>query len=97
MNAKVLSPSCLTGQSLAAAPTAAGVAEQGGVCPAVAPRRAGVAFRFHRTLERMLEVGGKGTGTSGRPSGLDRLDEGGRSSWYVRDNSVQAGGNDRGP
>lgn len=93
MNAKVLSPSRLTGRNLAAAPAAAVVAEQGGVCPAVAPRRGGVAFRFHR----MLEVGGKGTGIGGRPSGLDRLDEGGWGSWYVRDNSVQAGGNDPGP
>jgi hypothetical protein len=93
MNAKVLSPSRLTGRSLAAAPTAAVAAERRGVCPAVAPRRGGVAFRFHR----MLEVGGKATGIGGRPNGLDRLDEGGWDSWYVRDNSVQAGGNDPGP
>jgi hypothetical protein len=93
MNAKVLSPSRLTGLSPAAAPTAAVAAERRGVCPAVAPRRGGVAFRFHR----MLEVGGKVTGIGGRPNGLDRLDEGGWGSSYVRDNSVQAGGNEPGP
>jgi hypothetical protein len=92
MNAKVLSPSRLTGRSLAAAPAAAVVAERGGVRPAEAPRRGGVAFRFHR----MPEVGEKVTGIGGGPSGLDRLDEGGWGSWYVRD-SVQAGGNDPGP
>ena len=93
MNAKVLYPSRLTCRSLAAAPTAAVVAEPRGACPAVAPRRGGMAFRLHR----MLEVGGKVTGIGGRPNGLDRLDEGGWDSWYVRDNSVQAGGNDPGP
>jgi hypothetical protein len=93
MNAKVLSPSRLAGRSLAAAPTAAVAAERRGVRPALAPRRGGVAFRFHR----MLEVGRKGTGIDGRPSGLDRLDERRWDSWYVRDNSVQAGGNDPGP
>ena len=93
MNAKALSPSRLTGRSLVAAPTAAVVAERRGACPAVTSRREGVAFRFHR----MLEVGGKVTGIGGRPNGLDRLDDGGWDSWYVRDNSVQAGGNDPGP
>ena len=93
MNAKVLYPSRLTGRSLAAAPTAGVVAARRGACPGVAPRRGGVAFRFHR----MLEVGGKVTGIVGRPNGLDRLDEGGWGSSYVRDNSVQAGGNDPGP
>jgi hypothetical protein len=93
MNAKVLSPSRPTGRSMAAAPAGAVVAERRGVCPAVAPRRGGVALRFHQ----VLEVGGKVTDIGGRPNGLDRLDEGGRGSWYVRDNSVQAGGNDPGP
>jgi hypothetical protein len=93
MNAKVLSPSPLTGRSLAAAFAAALAAERRGVRPALAPRRGGVAFRFHR----ILEVGGKVTGFGGRPNGLDRLDEGGCGSWYARDNSVQAGGNDQGP
>lgn len=93
MNAKVLSPSRLTGRSLAAASPAAVAVELGGVRPAVSPRCGGVAFRFHR----MLEVGRKVTGIGGRPDGLDRLDEGGSDSWYVRDNSVQAGGNDPGP
>jgi hypothetical protein len=91
MNAKVLSPSRLTGRSFELA--AAVAAERRGVRPALAPRRGGVAFRFHR----MLEVGGKVTGIGGRPNGLDRLDEGGWGSSYVRDNSVQAGGNDPGP
>jgi hypothetical protein len=93
MNAKVLSPSRPIGWSLAAAPTAAVVAARRGVCPAAAPKRGGVAFRSHR----MLEVGGKGTGIGGRPKGLGRLDEAGLVSWYVRDNIVQAGGNDPGP
>ena len=93
MNAKVPSPSRLTGRSPEAALAAAVATEQGGVCPAVAPRRGGVAFRFHR----MLEVGGKVTDIGGRPDGLDRLDEGGWGSSYARDNSVQAGGNDPGP
>lgn len=93
MNAKVLSPSRLTGRSLAAASAAVVAAERGGVRPAVGPRRGGVAFRFHR----MFEVGEKVTGIGGRPNGLDRLDEGGWGSSYVRDNSVQAGGNDPGP
>jgi hypothetical protein len=92
MSAKVLPPSRLIGRSPAAA-AAAVAAERGGVCPAVAPRRGGVAFRFHR----MFEVGGKVTGIGGRLNGLDRPDEAGWGSSYVRDNSVQAGGNDRGP
>ena len=91
MNAKVLSPSRLTGRSLPAA--AAVAAERGGVRPAGTLRRGGKAFRFHR----MFEVGGKVAGIGGRPNGLDRLDEGGWGSSYVRDNSVQAGGNDPGP
>jgi hypothetical protein len=93
MNAKVLSPSRLTGRSLAPAFAAAVAAERRGVRPAFAPRRGGVVFRFHR----MLQVGGKITGFDGRPDGLDRLDEGGCGSWYALDNSVQAGGNDPGP
>ena len=93
MNAKVLSPSRLTGRGLASASAAGVAAERGGVRPAMAPRRGGVAFRFHR----MPEVGGKVTGIGGRPNGLDRLGEGGRGSSYAWDNSVQAGGNDPGP
>jgi hypothetical protein len=93
MNAKVLPPSRLTGRSLAAASVSAAAAERGEVRRALAPRRGGVAFPFHR----MLEVGEKVIGIGGRPGGLDRLDEGGWGSWYVRDNSVQAGGNDPGP
>jgi hypothetical protein len=93
MNAKVLFPSRLAGRSLATVFATAVAAERRGARPALAPRRGGVAFRFHR----MLAVSGKVTGFGGRPNGLDRLDEGGCGSWYARDNSVQAGGDDPGP
>jgi hypothetical protein len=45
----------------------------------------------------MRGVAGKRTGIGGQLIGLDRLGKGKKESWYRKEKSAQAGGNDAGP
>jgi hypothetical protein len=84
MNGKALSPSHLSGRTVAA---------EAGVCLAARLGQGVVASRFHG----MRGVAGKSTGIGGQLIGLDRLGKGKKESWYRKEKSAQAGGNDAGP